>query len=195
MNQFTLAGPDELPWPASSLPAFEQDAAKAFELLGELAREGPTTLAAATEGDRQRAAELLRRHGLSERVTLVRQLLGRGFRWLEAGKKPMSVVPEHELLHRTGARRRRGAPVQSVSGDRVRDAFLAFEPGDYVTHRDHGVARYIGLTQLAKLKQILHSRFFSSSSFYIWQVIQSNQWNQVQIQNCILRPQKNTRFG
>ncbi|MEY4827422.1 MAG: Transcription-repair-coupling factor, partial [Planctomycetota bacterium] len=153
VNQFTLAGPDELPWPASSLPAFEQDAAKAFELLGELAREGPTTLAAATEGDRQRAAELLRRHGLSERVTLVRQLLGRGFRWLEAGKKPMSVVPEHELLHRTGARRRRGAPVQSVSGDRVRDAFLAFEPGDYVTHRDHGVARYIGLTQLAKLKQ------------------------------------------
>ena len=31
--------------------------------------------------------------------------------------------------------------------------------------------------QLAKLKQILHSRFFSSSSFYIWQDIQSNQWN------------------
>jgi len=153
VNQFTLAGPDEIPWPACSLPTFDHDKEKAFELLGEMAREGPTTLLAATEGDRLRAVELLQRHSLSKHLALERQLLGRGFRWIEAGKKPITIVPEHELLHRTAVRRRRGLPAPSVGTERVRDAFLAFEPGDYVTHRDHGVARYVGLVSQAKLKQ------------------------------------------
>ena len=153
VNHFTVAGPEEIPLPFAALPTFDHDSAKAFEHLGELAREGPVTLAAATEGDHSRAMELLRRHGLEGRVTVERRLLGRGFRWIEPGQRPMAVVPEHELLHRTGPRRRKAA-VASVGADRVRDAFLAFEPGDYVTHRDHGVARYIGLTTLSKLQQV-----------------------------------------
>jgi transcription-repair coupling factor (superfamily II helicase) len=152
VNQFSAAGPDDLPLPFSALPTFDHDSAKAFELLGELAREGGVALLAATEGDQGRAVELLRRHGLEGRVTVERRLLGRGFRWIEEGTGPMSVVPEHELLHRTGPRRRK-PPAQGIGVDRVRDAFLAFEPGDFVTHRDHGVARYIGLTTFAKLQQ------------------------------------------
>ncbi len=154
VNQFSPAGPDEIPWPVASLPTFDHDSAKAFQLLGDMAREGSATLLAATEGDRARAGELLSRAGLQGKVTLERRLLGRGFRWMEAGSRPLSVVPEHELLNRTGPRRRRPAAGAGVTGsERVRDAFLAFEPGDHVTHRDHGVARYIGLTTLARLKQ------------------------------------------
>jgi transcription-repair coupling factor (superfamily II helicase) len=152
VNQFTTAGPGEVPWPAAALPAFETDATRAFEQLGEMGREGPTWLLAATEGDAARSGELLQRHGLAERVQVERRLLGRGFRWLEPGQRPVTIATEHELLHRSGVRRRRAA-VASAGGERVRDAFLAFEPGDHVTHRDHGVARYVGLTTLAKLRQ------------------------------------------
>jgi transcription-repair coupling factor (superfamily II helicase) len=153
VNHFTVAGPDEIQLPFATLPGFDHDSAKAFERLGDLAREGSAVLLAATEGDQSRAAELVRRHGLEGRVQIERRLLGRGFRWLEAGERPLSVVPEHELLNRTGPRRRKAAVVAGPGTDRVRDAFLAFEPGDYVTHRDHGVARYLGLTTLARLKQ------------------------------------------
>jgi transcription-repair coupling factor (superfamily II helicase) len=152
VNHFTVAGPGEIQLPFATLPGFDHDSAKAFERLGELAREGSTVLLAATEGDQSRTAELVRRHGLDGRVQIERRLLGRGFRWLEAGERPLSIVPEHELLSRTGPRRRKVAAA-ATGPDRVRDAFLAFEPGDYVTHRDHGVARYLGLTTLAKLKQ------------------------------------------
>ena len=155
VNQFTPVAPGEIALPFASLPGFDHDSAKAFELLGELAREGTAVLLAATEGDRSRADELLRRHGLEARVRLERRLLGRGFRWIEAGSRPLAVVPEHELLHRTGPRRRRPQAGDALvgGGDRVREAFLAFEPGDFVTHRDHGVARYVGLTTLARLQQ------------------------------------------
>jgi len=153
VNQFSLAGPDEVAWPASPLPALDPDPAKAFELLDELSRQGPCWLLAATEGDRARVTELLARQGMQDRVHVERRLLGRGFRWVEAGGRPMAVVTEHELMHRSGVRRRRvGAAAGPVAGGRVRDAFLLFEPGDHVTHRDHGVARYVGLVTQAKLR-------------------------------------------
>ncbi len=153
VNQFTTAGPDENPWPVAALPIFDQSPDKAFELLGDLAREGPTWLVAATEGDGRRGEELLQRNALEGKVSLERRLVNRGFRWMEPGTRPISVVPEHQLLNRSGARRRRGAVVEMGSSQRVRDAFLSFEPGDYVTHRDHGVAKFVGLTLLSKLKQ------------------------------------------
>ena len=152
VNQFTATGPDEVAWPAAALPVFEQDASRAFEQLGEMGREGEAWLLAATEGDAARAGELLQRHGVAAQVHVQRRWLGRGFRWLEPGRRPLTIATEHELLHRGGVRRRR-PPSPSAGGERVRDAFLSFEPGDHVTHRDHGVARYVGLTTLARLRQ------------------------------------------
>ncbi|MFM7052464.1 MAG: CarD family transcriptional regulator, partial [Planctomycetota bacterium] len=45
------------------------------------------------------------------------------------------------MLHRAPVRRRG----RTLAGGRAKDAFLSFEPGDYVVHRDHGIARFAGL--------------------------------------------------
>ncbi|MFM7259743.1 MAG: CarD family transcriptional regulator, partial [bacterium] len=56
------------------------------------------------------------------------------------------IAPAAEVLHRNPVRRRG----RSLAGGRAKDAFLTFEPGDYVVHRDHGIARFVGLQTLAQ---------------------------------------------
>src|SRR5581483_538249 len=61
----------------------------------------------------------------------------------------LHIVPYHELLHRFETRRRFGARSRTDStrlrAARAMDTFLDFGPGDYVVHRDHGIARFQGL--------------------------------------------------
>ncbi len=56
-----------------------------------------------------------------------------------------ALVPYHELLHRTHLRRR----IRRLGSTRAMDAFLDLQPGDYVVHRDHGIARFVGLQEIA----------------------------------------------
>ena len=125
--------------PAITLPAFDDEVAQAFGELGELATRVPTSLCCDTEGELARARELLGEHARSAKVNTLRQHVHRGFIW--EGDKPFAVVPQHEVLHRFGVRRR----VQRVGAATTRDAFMQFSAGDYVVHRDHGIARFHGL--------------------------------------------------
>jgi transcription-repair coupling factor (superfamily II helicase) len=59
----------------------------------------------------------------------------------EDGHARALVVSASEVLHRAPVRRRG----RTLAGGRAKDAFLGFEAGDYVVHRDHGIARFIGL--------------------------------------------------
>ena len=125
--------------PAITLPAFDDEVAQAFGELGELATRVPTSLCCDTEGELARAQELLGEHARSAKVNTLRQHVHRGFIW--ESDKPFAVVPQHEVLHRFGVRRR----VQRVGAATTRDAFMQFSAGDYVVHRDHGIARFHGL--------------------------------------------------
>ena len=64
--------------------------------------------------------ELLREHARAAPVTSLRTHVHRGFAW--EGDRPFAVVPQHEVLHRFGARRR----VQRIGAATTRDAFLQF---------------------------------------------------------------------
>jgi transcription-repair coupling factor (superfamily II helicase) len=131
--------------PVESLPPFEGDLERAMAELLRLTGEGEVWLCCDTDGELARARELLDRHAPSGRIVAVRQHVHRGFRWRESDDRLVSIVPQHELLQRFGVRRR----VQRVGGAATREAFLQFGPGDYVVHRDHGIARFEALQWMA----------------------------------------------
>ncbi|MHC4218263.1 MAG: transcription-repair coupling factor, partial [Planctomycetota bacterium] len=144
LNQYS-AGSDPgaaVALPLEALPAFAESAAEAVGELAELARRLETIVLCQNDGEAQRMKELLAESAPDAPVTVRRQYLHRGFIWDESGTS-LALVPYHEILHRYQVRRK----VQRVAA-RATDRFLEFEPGDLVVHRDHGIARFLGLDRL-----------------------------------------------
>ncbi|MSR69602.1 MAG: transcription-repair coupling factor [Phycisphaerales bacterium] len=135
--------------PIEALLQFSEAVPAAMDDLARLASLHLTTVLCETAGDLSRAAELIAPLPRAAVVTTEARHLHRGFVWTEKAPESLAVVPWHEVLNRFGARRRSVATPPTGAG-RARDAFLFFEPGDYVVHRDHGIAKYHGLTQLAE---------------------------------------------
>ncbi len=148
-----------VPVPVATVEPFPERLTSAIESLLQLSLTHSTVVLCETAGDESRARELVEsqwketpsartRAGCSTAPLRIEQgHLHRGFHWDSNGPSPIAVVPWHEVLNRFGVRRRSvAAPV--VGAQRARDAFLFFEPGDYVVHRDHGIAKYHGLKQL-----------------------------------------------
>jgi transcription-repair coupling factor (superfamily II helicase) len=133
--------------PVERLPAFDEDVARAFGEVAALAASRPVALCCDSEGELARARELLAQHaaGTGARVAAIACHVHRGFTWDPDGPSAVAVVPQREVLHRWGSRRR----VQRVGAATSREAFLQFGPGDYVVHRDHGIARFHGLQSIA----------------------------------------------
>ena len=65
---------------------------------------------------------------------------------------PLLILPYHELLHRFETRRRFGSragpDANRMRTARAMDTFLDFGPGDFVVHRDHGIALFKGLVAM-----------------------------------------------
>jgi transcription-repair coupling factor (superfamily II helicase) len=101
-------------------------ASRVGELLDEAGR--PTTPVAE-----------LRAAPVAGEVALVHGSLSAGFAHEPSG---LLVLTDHELFGATRVRR-------LTSGKRVvtRDLIGKLEPGDHVVHVDHGIARYVGMTQ------------------------------------------------
>jgi transcription-repair coupling factor (superfamily II helicase) len=59
-----------------------------------------------------------------------------------SGALSLALVPYHELLNRFTVRRR----TARLRSGRALDTFLDFQPGDFVVHQDHGIARFVALT-------------------------------------------------
>ena len=148
MHAFGSAGGDARRLGARVVPPFHEDAVIAAGEVSALAPEsgadGIAVVVCESDGERARMTELLARHAAVGAVALPIGHLARGF-VLERGSTRMLVVPASEVLHRAPVRRRG----RTLAGARAKDAFLTFEPGDYVVHRDHGIARFVGL-QLIK---------------------------------------------
>ncbi len=135
------------------LPPFPEEIGKAFDELIELSTELEIALACSTTGEVERARELLAdrsRDHVEERhpIRIEHRFVHRGFQWIadEGDSSGFAVVPFHELLNRWGIRRR----AAGLRGGASRQEFLRFEPGDLVVHRDHGIARFVGLRTIEK---------------------------------------------
>ena len=133
--------------PASPLPEFSETLAAALDQVVALSAQAEVVLTCDTPGELARAEELLgaRAHGRNLRVQAIH--IHRGLIWKDDSDPALAIVPWHEVLHRFGARR--VPTVATPASSRARDAFLFFEPGDFVVHRDHGIALYRGLVELS----------------------------------------------
>lgn len=129
--------------PVKVLDAFPEALPAALDALSQLAQHGRVHILCSTPGELARAKELLAAQHGAQNINASELHLHRGFCW----EGTQWIVPWHEVLNRFGARR--SAPSPSAAADsKARDAFLFFEPGDFVVHRDHGIAKYHGLCQL-----------------------------------------------
>ncbi|MCH2162519.1 MAG: DEAD/DEAH box helicase, partial [Phycisphaerales bacterium] len=127
----------------AALPPFDEEVARALEEVRDIARLRPVAVACTTAGEFERARELFGQADSDIRVEHRHVHRGFIFDGEEAG---FAVVPFHEVLNRWGIRRRT-ARLRSGS---TRDEFLRFEAGDLVVHREHGIARFLGLGTLPR---------------------------------------------
>ncbi|MEM8756660.1 MAG: transcription-repair coupling factor [Planctomycetota bacterium] len=146
VNQFSVAHASDvrLRWPVSPLPMFSQSAADAFHELADRAEAGSRALIITdSDGELARCRELIDEHAtkLSGTARVIDGSLGRGFVFEPEAGPPVDLVPYHELMHRSVVRRR----TKRLRSGRAMDTFLEIEPGDYVVHADHGIAKFTGL--------------------------------------------------
>ena len=130
--------------PLGTLPGFDEEAPQAFREVQELTERFRTLVLCENDGESTRTAQLLADQEADDSVEIHVAHLHRGFLW--EGADPIALVPQHELLHRYATRRR----VVRVRGGREREVFVRFGPGDYVVHRDHGIARFLGLRSMGR---------------------------------------------
>ncbi|MEO0513432.1 MAG: transcription-repair coupling factor [Planctomycetota bacterium] len=142
--------------PVRALPPFSRENAEAVVELGTLVETGGDAMRVVVTceapGEHTRLIEMFDEHapGLRERVTAVSGYVHRGFVLDEPGddgteRPALVLLPYHELVHRFQARRR----IAKMSRRGIQggmDTFLEFAPGDFVVHREHGIAQFTGLT-------------------------------------------------
>ncbi len=119
------------------------------ELASVVGRDERVLIACHNEAERERLRELLRQRpqgdDLARRVILTLGTITRGFRLVS---QRLLALSDHELFSRTDVHRvlrRRKRPES-----RAIDSFLDLNPGDYVVHLTHGIARYRGMEFLEK---------------------------------------------
>ncbi|MFN0131321.1 MAG: transcription-repair coupling factor [Phycisphaerales bacterium] len=166
INQFSAGAASadtRLELPFQQLPPFNQDAGEAVRELGTFVAESQVAVLCQNPGELQRFQELLAEFApvAAPRIESQVRYLHRGFVVASSSSSSsstssprpsvpssplasLSLVPYHELLHRYHTRRR----AVRLRAARAIDTFLDFEPGDYVVHADHGIARYVGLKQM-----------------------------------------------
>jgi len=159
--------------PVERLPHFSEQAGEALDELAALARgsaEGAGRLVTVTCGkaaERDRLAELLRERDpeAAGLISLEVGYLYRGFLWGEADAsgqrdawaqrgggrpRPIALVPHHELFHRYATRRRLRRVASTGFAEQRAETFFDIDVGDYVVHRDHGIAVFRGLRTMRK---------------------------------------------
>ncbi len=161
-----VSAEEEVTLPVAPLPEFARDAGEAVkELAARAAGDGGTHVEVFCQngGELTRLGELLDEFAPGARGKVAARVayLHRGFIYEggEGGRRAVQFTPYHEMVHRFESRRRVGVRRESgpgggsglgglergVRAGRAIDTFLDFAPGDYVVHRDHGIALFHGL--------------------------------------------------
>ena len=128
-----------------SVARFEGSAADAVAQLGDVAREHHVYVVCDNDGERHRLAAMLAEACPQRvpRIELVSGVMHRGFEWRPARTV---VLPHHELFRRHRPVRR----IRRSYASRPITSWEELQPGDWVVHVVHGIARYRGLVQLRK---------------------------------------------
>ena len=146
-NQLTVGSDPEccLDLPVQRLPAFAESASEAVKELAQIASAHAAHVLCQNKGEAQRMQELLAESAPDAAVAVHTHYLHRGFFWSgEGAGESIALVPYHELLHRYQTRRR----LRRLAAGRAMDAFVDLQVGDFIVHRDHGIARFLGLRTL-----------------------------------------------
>jgi transcription-repair coupling factor (superfamily II helicase) len=158
----------EVELPVRALGELPKDTADGIRHLAAESVHTRVAIFCQNDGELSRLRELIAEHAPSaaSRLDSSRAFVSRGFVWGEADvlsstssrsldpavPSSLLVVPYHELIHRFESRRRGpgglGGPAARLRAGRAMDTFLDFAPGDYVVHRDHGIALFRGLMQM-----------------------------------------------
>jgi transcription-repair coupling factor (superfamily II helicase) len=65
---------------------------------------------------------------------------------LSPQNSPLLLIGHHEIFHRYSTRRR----LRAVQGARPIDSFLDLQPGDFVVHVHHGIAKFESMTSIVR---------------------------------------------
>ncbi|HIA71599.1 MAG TPA: transcription-repair coupling factor [Phycisphaerales bacterium] len=141
-----LSGPPadgvDIALPVQPLPLFSTAVPEALQELADMAKTRHVLLACRTSGEVERMHELMCAGQPLESATYLHieeQFVYRGFLISD----DIAVVPSHEVFHRYEIRR----GVRSKQKT-MRQAIAHYDVNDIVVHRDHGIARYLGLKLL-----------------------------------------------
>ena len=140
---------DTIELPVGRNQPFAQDVREAVSDLLERATEDEVIVCCRTRGDSSRFDELLRGCSGGEEppgIWNVRLDLPHGFHWRAASGRSFAMLAYDEFVNRVHLRRRTQANLEA----RPMDAFVDVEPGDFVVHRDHGIASFVGLQVMAR---------------------------------------------
>ncbi len=128
-----------------SLARFETKSSEAIGELARLAGERDVLLYCDNEPERERFVELWKNTvgDLPSRLELPVGLMHHGFDWPDGR---LAVVGHHEVFHRYTQRRR----IRKWHAARPVESWLDLNPGDFVVHVVHGIARFQGMRTMRK---------------------------------------------
>ena len=154
----------------TSIARFEGNATDAVAELSRLAHEKEIHVICDTEGDRDRLATMIDEcaeggRETREAVHLSLGVMHRGFEWTATSTV---VIPHHEIFRRQRPRR----IVRKLYAGRPVESWLDLNPGEFVVHVLHGIAKYQGLKKLRKgnsrqQEEFLTLEFADSAMVYV----------------------------
>ena len=163
----TAASDDTFSFGVQSLTRFETKTGEALDELRQLATQREVALYCDNEPERQRFKELWASTigDWPPRLQVEIGLMHRGFDWPDG---QLAVVGHHEVFHRYQQRRR----MRKAHAARPLESWLDLNPGDYVVHVVHGIARFRGMRQMrkgesAKSEEYLTLEFAESATMHV----------------------------
>jgi len=137
--------------PTKSIQRFDTKAEEAIRELAELAGRAKVVVVCDSKSECTRLSDLLevKYPDARAKIEMPIGVLNLGFEWDESestGRTPLVLIGHHEIFHRYTTRRR----LRTIQGARAIDSFLDLQPGDFVVHIHHGIAKFEGMTSIAR---------------------------------------------
>jgi transcription-repair coupling factor (superfamily II helicase) len=180
IHQFGAEDEKTVRLPCKSVQRFDTKAEEAIRELAELTERAKVVVVCDSKSECSRLSDLLdvKHPGIREKIEMPIGILQLGFEWNEqdwgatrespeagvlspgAGGgastqdpglgtqdlMPLVLIGHHEIFHRYNTRRR----LRAVQGARPIDSFLDLQPGDFVVHVHHGIAKFESMTSITR---------------------------------------------
>ena len=170
IHQFGSENDQTLRLPCKSIQRFDTKPEEAIRELAELTARAKVVVVCDSNSERSRLSDLLdvKQPGIREKIEMPTGVIHLGFEWddgssefqvlssqsapitqnseLRTQNLPLVLIGHHEIFHRYNTRRR----LRGVQGARPIDSFLDLQPGDYVVHVHHGIAKFENMTSITR---------------------------------------------